>query len=103
MPRRIQLRRIKGWRIPPNTVNCARPGPYGNRYVIGRSIEHVDGNIHFVTDAAEAKRLYAEWLDWQTKHGYPPDLERLRGKDCACWCRLDAACHVDVILERANQ
>ena len=26
----------------------------------------------------------------------------LRGKDLACWCELDQACHADVLLELAN-
>lgn len=26
----------------------------------------------------------------------------LRGKDLACWCPLDEACHGDVLLEIAN-
>lgn len=29
-PRRIQLRRTKGWRIPPSTVVVARPSMWGN-------------------------------------------------------------------------
>ena len=27
----------------------------------------------------------------------------LRGKDLMCWCRLDQACHADVLLRIANQ
>jgi len=30
------------------------------------------------------------------------DLSELRGKNLACWCRLDQACHADVLLEFAN-
>lgn len=26
----------------------------------------------------------------------------LRGADLACWCRLDHACHADILLEIAN-
>lgn len=29
-------------------------------------------------------------------------VSRLRGKDLACWCRLDQPCHADVLLEMAN-
>ena len=32
-----------------------------------------------------------------------PDLERLRGRDLACWCPLDQPCHADVLLEWANR
>jgi hypothetical protein len=31
-PRRIQRRRTKGWRMPPNTVSVTRPGPWGNPF-----------------------------------------------------------------------
>ena len=29
-------------------------------------------------------------------------IAALRGKDLACWCRLDQPCHADVLLELAN-
>lgn len=29
-------------------------------------------------------------------------IPSLRGKNLACWCRLDQACHADVLLELAN-
>ena len=32
MPFAVQLRRAKGWRMPPNTRSVARPGPFGNPY-----------------------------------------------------------------------
>lgn len=30
------------------------------------------------------------------------NLSELRGKNLACWCRLDQPCHADVLLEKAN-
>jgi hypothetical protein len=33
-PIRVQLSRKKGWRMPPNTVSVARPGPFGNPYIV---------------------------------------------------------------------
>ena len=35
MPHRIQLRRTKGWRKPPNTIVVARPGKWGNPWTVG--------------------------------------------------------------------
>ena len=32
----------------------------------------------------------------------PSFFDELRGKDLACWCRLDQACHADILLEIAN-
>lgn len=31
-PIRIQRKRIKGWKMPPNTVNVTRPGKFGNPF-----------------------------------------------------------------------
>lgn len=31
-PVRIQRKRTKGWRMPPNTVNVTRPGKWGNPF-----------------------------------------------------------------------
>lgn len=44
-PKRIQLRRARGWRLPEGAINCARPGPYGNPF-------RVDGD--WITWAAVA-------------------------------------------------
>ena len=35
-PERIQLRRTKGWRKPPNTVIVSRPSRWGNPYRVVR-------------------------------------------------------------------
>ena len=32
MPRRIQRKRLKGWRKPPGSVCVTRPGIFGNPY-----------------------------------------------------------------------
>lgn len=35
MPERIQLKRVKGWRLPPNTASVARPTKWGNPFAYG--------------------------------------------------------------------
>ena len=35
-PRRVQLRRSKGWRMPANTVKIDRTTHWGNPFVIGQ-------------------------------------------------------------------
>lgn len=30
-------------------------------------------------------------------------LEQLRGRNLACWCKLDEPCHADVLLRLANE
>jgi hypothetical protein len=84
MPKRIQRKRTKGWRMPANAVSVTRPGKWGNPYTVeeyGRE---------------QAIRLYREWLIGK-------DLSELRGKDLACYCVLGEPCHADVLLELANR
>lgn len=49
-------------------------------------------------DRVEALRLYRQWLV-----GQPALVERARrelaGKQLACWCRVEDACHADVLTE----
>jgi hypothetical protein len=98
-PKRIQRRRTKGWRMPPNTVYVGRPTAWRNPFAIGSWWPLVPG--HFVRDAAHAVELFRDdYVPWFTRH---VDLEPLRGKDLACWCPLDGPCHADVLLELANR
>ena len=96
-PHRVQIRRIKGWRMPPNTVSVARPSRYGNPHRIGFC--PVCGVDHTREEAlAEFKAQLAQYSEW--------DYERfdvLRGKNLACYCALDQACHADILLEIANR
>ena len=101
-PFRVQLSRRKGWRMPPNTVNVARPGRYGNPHLIGDCT--ICGATH---TRAEAVAEFRAMLDDD------PMLrarlrEELAGKNLACWCRICDAqnnychCHADVLLSLAN-
>ena len=97
MPKRIQLSRKKGWRMPVNAIKVDRTTRWGNPYrVEGPTVE------------ADAVQLFREWLtgewpelqmrrDWCLLH-----LHELRGKDLACWCKPGDPCHADVLLELAN-
>jgi Domain of unknown function (DUF4326) len=106
MPKRIQLRRVKGWRLPASAVNVARPGPWGNPFVIDRDGTREEcialyaallaGSICATTAATEAQQRKVQ--DHAARH-----FGDLRGKDLACWCRLDGRpCHADVLLRLAN-
>jgi hypothetical protein len=107
-PIRVQLSRRKGWRMPPKTVNVARPSAWGNIVRVGSEtvIEAVDGNRYsFVVTPAIAKAVYEAHMADMIKIK-PGLLERLRaelgGQNLACWCAPDAPCHADVLLELAN-
>ncbi len=94
MPRRVQLSRKKGWRMPENTVSVARPGRFGNPFRIGDDVPGLPGEPMDRDDAVMAFRFF---------HGPWLPLDDIRGKNLACWCRLDQPCHADVLLELANR
>lgn len=104
-PVRIQRRRTKGWRLPPNTVCVTRPGRWGNPLRVGMWKNYT---------AADAARDYRLWIDrdgrvlsFDGAFGKPPTVAEiraaLRGKNLACWCAPGAPCHADVLLEIANR
>lgn len=90
-PKRIQLRRTRGWRLPASAIACTRPGPWGNRYKVTPDRTPQEAVTLFRLHLAEHPELVAA------------AQARLRGHDLACYCALDAEwCHVDVWLEIAN-
>lgn len=115
VPRRIQLRRTAGWRMPPNTVVVARPTKWGNPFVM-----HHPGRV--ASKPMTPKMAVASFKGMvETQGGWFPvplpwpkgkipaqfttvaDVQReLRGRNLACWCALDQPCHADVLLELAN-
>ena len=69
--------------MPPDTVSVARPHKWHNPYKVkeyGRE---------------RAIALFRQWVA-------DKDVSELRGKNLACYCGLEQACHADVLLELAN-
>jgi hypothetical protein len=105
-PARIQLSRRKGWRKPEAAVVVAKPGRWGNRYVIGQLIDHVGATAVLVRDRTHAVALHREWLDGEMARvaTMREDIRRdLGGRDLCCWCPLDEPCHADTLLKVANK
>ena len=93
MPKRIQLKRTKGWRMPENTVKVDRTNKrFGNPFVVGK-----DG----VGDAAHAVEFFKAMIDQSPGLIECAKID-LRGKNLACWCKLGTPCHAEVLLEIAN-
>jgi hypothetical protein len=90
MSQRIQRQRRKGWRLPANAVSVTRPGRWGNPFRIGQDGDRPQVLALFETYASD--RLAKE----------PGWLAPLRGKDLACYCRPEDACHADILLRLAN-
>jgi hypothetical protein len=96
MPERIQRMRVKGWKKPPNTINCTRPGQYGNPFKIG------DPGIY---DANKAVIAFEHWLNISPAGKVIASMAKkeLKGKNLMCFCKLSDICHVDILLKIANE
>lgn len=74
-------------------------GLFSMTYTI-TTAEYADDRYVLIADAAVA----VEWFRWYATKYMAEEIKReLRGKDLMCFCPLDQACHVDVLLEIANQ
>lgn len=90
-------------RVPAGALYVGRPAPGlpGSRYRNPYRPGHASLGGVQVVDSAHAVELYAQRL------AVRPDLVaaarvELAGRDLACWCRLDASCHRDVLLRVAR-
>lgn len=112
-PKRIQLKRTKGWRMPVNTVKVDRSTRWGNPFTIGEVSPGADKlgrgtpkalcNVP-VRDRAHAIELFQVWLHSPSDIAvaWRKDAHTLRGKNLACWCPLNGPCHAEVLLALAN-
>lgn len=89
-PKRIQRKRAKGWRMPEGAVYVGRPTKWGNPFAL------VEYGRELAISNFRRRAIGLKAID-------PQYFEALRGKDLACWCRVDQPCHADVLLEIANQ
>lgn len=90
-PKRIQLSRKKGWKLPANTVVAARPRRWGNPFRV---------DISNGIDAETAVHLFKRANSHP--HAKKRIREELHGKNLACWCKIGTPCHADVLLKIAN-
>ena len=113
MPVRIQLKRTKGWRMPPGTVKVDRTTKWGNPFTVNgaREAGYQGDDAELRARCVEAFRV---WLGPHWRYNWDGEesaaaraailsgIHNLRGKNLACWCALDQPCHADVLLELAN-
>ena len=92
MPRRIQLKRIKGWQMPSNTVKVARVSKWGNPFKVPK-----DGNRAEVTE-----KFRDALLNGQLPYGAQDVRMQLAGRNLWCFCDHSGPCHADVLLTVAN-
>lgn len=126
MPKRIQRKRTKGWKMPEGVYYVGRSGqqwagtmgPFANPFRVGGYFKigkgaHAGGFMWLeaapqVADASFTKIQTAEqavefFREFRRRYPYTEqELATIRGRDLACWCALDKPCHADVLLELAN-
>lgn len=100
MPKRIQRKRTKGWKMPPNTVSVTRPGPFGNPF---RASDYL-GDSRSGKNRKMAVDAFRTWIEYDDQVALRERIRtELRGKDLACFCAICEQCHADVLLELANR
>jgi Domain of unknown function (DUF4326) len=115
-PQRIQLERVKGWRMPANSAKVDRSTIFGNPFTMER-YEHEEAvELHraWITGQLTDAEIEARWPLMVSKHliarrrAVLELLPKLRGKNLGCWCPLPKpgnpdVCHAVVLLVLANQ
>jgi hypothetical protein len=97
MPKRIQRKRTRGWRMPEGAYYVGRPTEYGNPFKVGHRYAEGDSFLrhygHLLDDGlVTADNCLAAFEAYcqNVLRLHPSWLEPLRGKDLACWCREGA-------------
>lgn len=113
MTKRIQRRRIKGWRMPEGAVYVGRGSKWGNPFTGHSRQVDVEGfRAQLAKEGCWSPIPVKTWprdkeghlkipRQWTTVDAVKREL---RGKDLACWCPVGDGqpCHADVLLEIAN-
>ncbi len=96
----LQRRRTAGSKLPPGTVNCTRPSPHGNPFVVGSIVEVPFGASHayvrVTVTPALAVLLFQAWV--RETHREPLIRRDLHGLVLSCYCAPGAWCHVQQVL-----
>lgn len=104
-PVRIRLSRAKGFRLQADAVNVARPGRWGNLFIVGQHGTRLQCAAKFY-QLARGMITFSENVDVDAQMTMYRRIRRhvheLKGRDVACWCDLDGPCHGDVYLLLAN-
>ncbi len=133
MPKRIQRKRKKGWRMPAGCLSVTRPGIFGNPFIgpdaVKAHMAWLRGTLWTATcDGCDQVLYFAEpreRLQVETNLFFmvPPSdqagmhtaglnemkfrlmkrLKDLRGFDLACFCADGLPCHADNLIELANE
>lgn len=93
-PRRVARRAERGWRMPNDCRYVGRPTRWANPPALPR---YYDEAITPMT-LSQVRSFRCQVVGM-----FRREVERdLAGLSLCCWCRPDAPCHADVLLEIAN-
>lgn len=106
--------------MPEGAIYVGRPTVWGNPFWHTQKFHGLEAALELYRNALQgvwSPSVTDKWnvvnpmipyeaqQEWRKRLGQHP-LERLRyelrGKDLACWCRLDQPCHADILIELAN-
>lgn len=112
-PIRVQLKRVKGWKLPPNTVSVTRPGYYGNPYKIDGDpatlpfvvVSNIKSELNGPLTREQVVEAFEIYLDKHAdgKRKLETARREIVGKNLACFCKLDKVCHADIWLKKLNE
>ena len=116
-PARLQLSRRKGFDLQALSlatnglaaVKVARPGMWGNPYAVRPDLPVgyfvCRGKVESaVKTAKDAVARFENWIvsSNESAKALRSRLPEIRGRNLACFCRLDQPCHADTLLHLAN-
>lgn len=118
-PVRIQLSRRSGFNLQEASmavnglaaINVARPSEWGNPFVVGAPVDKKQAKRwgwwplgfpdYVAPDNAAAVKRFATVLALdEAIHAHV--RKQLAGRNLACWCGPDEACHADTLLRFSN-
>jgi len=103
--KRVQRKRVKGYKTPENTKYVGRPTKWGNPFrveelgakeAVKRYRECVLNNTMcyaYISEEIEANKQFYRFK-WISEN-----LQELSGMDLSCFCSLDYPCHADALIE----
>ena len=113
VPKRVQRKRTKGSKLPPNTLCCTRPSKDWSNPIIGKDAAKwfrlwltefpnvtAYSIVSFATENGDDVSLHNKFASGLTTAAHFFDrLDELRQYDnLACFCGLDKDCHVDTLI-----
>lgn len=78
--------------MPENTKCVTRPGPWGNPFVVGQNVKTAEVAVEKYRALVMPNAVLCRLI-----------RTHLRGFNLACFCKVGAACHADLLLQIANE